>query len=422
MEALKRIRANTVEKRLLTDKGTPELLRHLLRPRPPRPVRRRRPLRHVQGQATAVRGLHRERARRLLPVRVAARRGRPGRLSRAAERPTPDPRHPRRARAPGRPRGDDAGARAGTTPRSRARLGPGHARRAEGRAVPAHGHLQAARRAHGDAATWRAEALARGVTAVSAGNHAIAVAYAARVLGTTAKVVMPKTANPFRVARCRELGAEVELVDDVHAPSTRVKQIEAEEGRTFVHPFEGPLTALGTATLGLELVEQAPDVEAVIVPIGGRRAVRGRGGRGEAGAAGLPRLRRRAGGRGQHAPQLRRRLAAVDRRPCARSRTAWARPTPRPTASTLCRRYVDDAGAGGRRRPARARCCCCSPRPSSRWSRRARRPRPPCCGPLRERLAGTPRRPRRLRREHRRHDLRPTSRRRGREALECPPS
>jgi threonine dehydratase len=113
------------------------------------------------------------------------------------------------------------------------------------------------------------EALARGVTAVSAGNHAMAVAYAARVLGTTAKVVMPKTASAFRVERSRVLGAEVELVDDVHIAFERVKQIEQDEGRTFVHPFEGPLTALGTATLGLELVEQAPDLDAVLVPIGG---------------------------------------------------------------------------------------------------------------------------------------------------------
>jgi threonine dehydratase len=113
------------------------------------------------------------------------------------------------------------------------------------------------------------DALARGVTAVSAGNHAMAVAYAAGTLGTTAKVVMPRSANPFRVTRCRELGAEVDLVDDVHAAFARVKQIEAEEGRTFVHPFEGPLTALGTATVGLELVEQLEGVEAVIVPIGG---------------------------------------------------------------------------------------------------------------------------------------------------------
>lgn len=113
------------------------------------------------------------------------------------------------------------------------------------------------------------EALARGVTAVSAGNHAIAVAYAATVLGTTSKVAMPRSASPFRVQRCRELGATVELLDDVHQAFDRAREIERTEGRTFVHPFEGPKTALGTATLGLELVEQVEELDAVIVPIGG---------------------------------------------------------------------------------------------------------------------------------------------------------
>jgi threonine dehydratase len=114
-----------------------------------------------------------------------------------------------------------------------------------------------------------AEELARGVTAVSAGNHAMAVGYAARTLGTTAKVVMPKNANPARVEACRSYGAEVVLVDDVHAAFSRVKEIEEQEGRSPVHPFEGPLTALGNATLGLELCAQAPNLDAVIVPIGG---------------------------------------------------------------------------------------------------------------------------------------------------------
>src|SRR5262249_57636518 len=82
-------------------------------------------------------------------------------------------------------------------------------------------------------------ARARGVTAFSAGNHAIAVGYAARVLGTTAKVVMPKTANPARVAACRWWGAEVELVEDVHRALERVREIESAECRTFVHPFHG---------------------------------------------------------------------------------------------------------------------------------------------------------------------------------------
>ena len=113
------------------------------------------------------------------------------------------------------------------------------------------------------------QALARGVTAVSAGNHAIAVAYAAQLLGTSAKVVMPKTANPARVAKCRAYGAEVVLVNDVNEAFERVHQIEAEEKHSFVHPFEGPLTALGTATVGFELCNQVPDLEALIVPVGG---------------------------------------------------------------------------------------------------------------------------------------------------------
>ncbi|MFQ5795353.1 MAG: threonine/serine dehydratase [Candidatus Bipolaricaulia bacterium] len=113
------------------------------------------------------------------------------------------------------------------------------------------------------------EALSRGVTAVSAGNHAIAVGYAARLLGTTAKVVMPKTANPARIASCKAFGTEVELVDDAKQAFERVHQIEAEEGRALVHPFEGPLTARGTATVGLELCAQVSDLDAVIVPIGG---------------------------------------------------------------------------------------------------------------------------------------------------------
>lgn len=113
------------------------------------------------------------------------------------------------------------------------------------------------------------EQLARGVTAVSAGNHAVAVAFAAARAGTTAKVVMPKTANPARVTLSRALGAEVLLLDDVAKAFDEVRRVEREEGRTFVHPFEGPVTALGTATLGLEFIRQVPDLDAVVVPVGG---------------------------------------------------------------------------------------------------------------------------------------------------------
>jgi threonine dehydratase len=116
-------------------------------------------------------------------------------------------------------------------------------------------------------------ALARGVTGVSAGNHAISLGYSARMLGTTATVVMPKNANPFRVQVCREFGANVVLVDNVHEAFDRVKQIEFEEGRTFVHPYEGPKTALGTATVGMEFIDQiaaaGTTLDAVIVAAGG---------------------------------------------------------------------------------------------------------------------------------------------------------
>ncbi len=119
------------------------------------------------------------------------------------------------------------------------------------------------------------EQLEKGVTAVSAGNHAISVAYGAKTLDTTAKVVMPKSANSAKIARCKSMGAEIVLVDSVHEAFDKVTEIEEEEGRTFIHPFEGPLSALGTATVGLELHEQVPDLDAVIVPIGGGGLIAG---------------------------------------------------------------------------------------------------------------------------------------------------
>jgi threonine dehydratase len=115
----------------------------------------------------------------------------------------------------------------------------------------------------------------RGVTAVSAGNHAIAVAFAARSVGATAKVVMPNTANPARMAFCRAYGAEIVLVDDVHHAFDTVKRIESQEGRSFIHPFEGELTVLGTSTVGFELCNQVENLDAVIVPIGGGGLIAG---------------------------------------------------------------------------------------------------------------------------------------------------
>lgn len=112
-------------------------------------------------------------------------------------------------------------------------------------------------------------ALRQGLTAVSAGNHAIATAFAAQAMGTTAKVVMVRTANPYRVEACRAFGAEVVLADDVHSAFDVAERIEVAEGRYFVHPFEGPSVALGTGGLGLEMCEQVPDFDALVVPVGG---------------------------------------------------------------------------------------------------------------------------------------------------------
>lgn len=113
------------------------------------------------------------------------------------------------------------------------------------------------------------EARARGVTAVSAGNHAIATAWAARELGVHAKVVMLASANQARIARALAYGAELVMVPDVAEAFATAERIGREEGRAFVHPFEGPLTARGTGTLGLEWLEQAPELDAVLVPVGG---------------------------------------------------------------------------------------------------------------------------------------------------------
>jgi threonine dehydratase len=185
------------------------------------------------------------------------------------------------------------------------------------------------------------DAIARGVTAVSAGNHAIAVAYAAKTLGISAKVVMMKTANPFRVERCRSYGAEIILADDVHAAFDTVHRIEAEEGRSFVHPFEGPLTALGTATLGFEWSRQVPGLDAVILPIGG-------GGLAAGAACAIKQLQpdcRVFGVEPEGADTMHRSVAAgapqsIDR--VATIADSLAPPYALPYSFAMCRRFVDE--------------------------------------------------------------------------------
>ena len=111
--------------------------------------------------------------------------------------------------------------------------------------------------------------LAAGVTAVSAGNHAIATAFAAKAAGTSAKVVMIASANPYRIDACRAYGAEVVMADDAHTAFELANQIQKHEDRFLVHPFEGEAIATGTGTLGVEICEQCAEFDTVVVSVGG---------------------------------------------------------------------------------------------------------------------------------------------------------
>lgn len=108
-----------------------------------------------------------------------------------------------------------------------------------------------------------------GVTGVSAGNHAVAVAYTANRMGINAKVVMIKSASATAIDLCRSYGAEVVIADSAPEAFDLLRRIESEEGRYFVHPFSTYPTVLGTSTLGYEWARQSPQLDAVIIPIGG---------------------------------------------------------------------------------------------------------------------------------------------------------
>jgi threonine dehydratase len=126
------------------------------------------------------------------------------------------------------------------------------------------------RGAYNRIATLGEEQRAAGVVAASAGNHGQAVAWAAREVGVDATVFMPQDSPMAKVDATRNYGARVELggamFDDALAAA--LEHVEAT-GATFVHPFEDRLVMAGQGTIGLELVEQVPDVETIVLPIGG---------------------------------------------------------------------------------------------------------------------------------------------------------
>lgn len=117
---------------------------------------------------------------------------------------------------------------------------------------------------------------ARGVIAQSAGNHAQGVALAARHLGIPAVIVMPEHAPLTKVVATRALGAEVILFGDTFdASSEKAAELREARGLTPVHPFDDPHVIAGQGTLGMELLDELPEVDVVVVPIGGGGLISG---------------------------------------------------------------------------------------------------------------------------------------------------
>ena len=116
----------------------------------------------------------------------------------------------------------------------------------------------------------------RGVIASSAGNHAQGVAYAARELCIKAVIVMPKTTPLIKVQSTKKYGAEVVLYGDVYDDAyQKAKELEAQEGYVFVHPFDDIDVLEGQGTIALEILEEMPDAEVIVVPIGGGGLISG---------------------------------------------------------------------------------------------------------------------------------------------------
>ncbi|MGB3944849.1 MAG: threonine ammonia-lyase [Methanothrix sp.] len=109
----------------------------------------------------------------------------------------------------------------------------------------------------------------RGVVAASAGNHAQGVALAAKAAGIAATIVMPVWASMGKQEATRSYGAEVVLAGDSLAESISIAKDMAEDGRTFIHPYDDEDIIAGQGTIGLEILEDLPDPDVVVVPVGG---------------------------------------------------------------------------------------------------------------------------------------------------------
>lgn len=116
----------------------------------------------------------------------------------------------------------------------------------------------------------------RGVITASSGNHAQGVAYAARFNGISAKIVMPEHTIPAKVNAVQEYGAEVVLYGSDYTESKAMAdEISLKEGRVFIEAFNDPYIISGQGTVGLEIMEDAPDIDIVVVPVGGGGLISG---------------------------------------------------------------------------------------------------------------------------------------------------
>ena len=120
------------------------------------------------------------------------------------------------------------------------------------------------------------EELAKGLVCASSGNHAQGVACAAQRLGTRSVIVMPTTAPAVKIDGVKSFGGEIELVGTLSSQrEARANELAEKEGMVNIHPYADPYVAAGQGTMGLEILEDLPDVQAVAVPIGGGGMISG---------------------------------------------------------------------------------------------------------------------------------------------------
>jgi threonine dehydratase len=125
-------------------------------------------------------------------------------------------------------------------------------------------------------ATLSVEEKARGVISISAGNHAQGLAYASGVEGIDALVVMWETASPMKISAARGYGATIDTeAPDMPSAFERLDELVETTGRTLVHPYDDPLVMAGQGTIGLEMLEDMPDADVVLVQVGGGGLVSG---------------------------------------------------------------------------------------------------------------------------------------------------